>query len=79
MFVLTISKCFACISGAPHSKVEINASHFQLLERFTVILYDKTSSLHRIDEAFLPEGEDYGETTTDSKQMSCIPGWNCAL
>ena len=32
-------------------KVGIDTEHFQALEHFTVILYDKTSSLHHIDEA----------------------------
>ena len=30
----------------------------------------------KLERSILPEGEDYGETTTNSKQMSCIPGWN---
>ena len=35
----------------PHTKVGIDTEHFQALEHFTLILYDKTSSLHYIDEA----------------------------
>ena len=29
----------------------VDAQHFQLLQHFTVILYDMTCGLHRIDEA----------------------------
>jgi len=31
--------------------VELNSHHFKLLERFTVVLYDKTSHLNSVDEA----------------------------
>ena len=35
----------------PHTKVGIDTEHFKALEHFTVILYDKTSSIHHIYEA----------------------------
>ncbi|KAK3881908.1 hypothetical protein Pcinc_006173 [Petrolisthes cinctipes] len=35
----------------PYTEVAVGGQHFQLLERFTVILYDKTSALEHVDEA----------------------------
>ena len=35
----------------PHTKVDVDAEYFQLLEHFTIVMYDKTSSLERVDEA----------------------------
>ena len=33
------------------TEVDADAQHFQLLEHFTVVLYDKTSDLQDVDEA----------------------------
>ena len=35
----------------PLSTIDIDSSHFKLLEHFTVILYDKTSELPCVNEA----------------------------
>ncbi|KAK3880452.1 hypothetical protein Pcinc_015054 [Petrolisthes cinctipes] len=34
----------------PYTEIAVGTQHFQLLERFTVILYDKTSALEHVDE-----------------------------
>ena len=46
-----VTSAFVFMGLHPHTKVGIDTEHFQVLEHFTVILYDKTSSLHHIDEA----------------------------
>ena len=35
----------------PYAELSLDVEQFQLLERFTVILYDKTSYLEHVDEA----------------------------
>ena len=42
---------FTYMALHPYTEVEVGAQHFQLLERFTVILNDKTSDLQHVDEA----------------------------
>ena len=49
-----LSRCDTCLyfmALHPHTKVDVDAEHFQLLEHFTIVMYDKTSSLERVDEA----------------------------
>ena len=35
----------------PHTAVTVDCQQFQLLERFTVIIYDKTNSLQSVNAA----------------------------
>ncbi len=35
----------------PYTEIDVDAEHFQLLERLTIVMYDKTSSLECVDEA----------------------------
>ena len=46
-----VTSAFVFMALHPHMKMGIDTEHFQALEHITVILYDKTSSLHHIDEA----------------------------
>ena len=46
-----VTRAFTFMALNPHTKVDVDAEHFQLLEHFTIVMYDKTSSLERVDEA----------------------------
>ena len=46
-----VTHAFTTMALLPYTKVDVDARHFQLLERFTVILYDKTSNLQHVNEA----------------------------
>jgi hypothetical protein len=46
-----VTEAFLHMTKHPHSPVTEESQHFQLLERFSVILYDKTSDLESIDES----------------------------
>ena len=46
-----VTQAFLHVARFPHSTLTMEAENFQLLERFTVILYDRTSSLKSINEA----------------------------
>ena len=46
-----VTKAFLYMVSNPHLPITVEAQHFQLLEHFTVILYDKTSDLEFVDEA----------------------------
>ena len=46
-----VTRAFTYMALNPYTKVDADVPHFQLLEHFTVILYDKTSDLEHVDEA----------------------------
>ena len=46
-----VTKAFLYMVSNPHLPITVEAQHFQRLEHFTVILYDKTSDLEFVDEA----------------------------
>jgi len=46
-----VTDAFRFIAENPFVAMELNSHHFKLLERFTVVLYDKTSQLSSVDEA----------------------------
>ena len=46
-----VIEAFRVIAENPFVAMELNSHHFKLLERFTVVLYDKTSQLSSVDEA----------------------------
>ncbi len=46
-----VTEAFLYMAGHPHIPITVEAQNFQLLERFSVILYDKTSSLESVNEA----------------------------
>ena len=46
-----VTQAFNYIAANPHTPVTIDAEHFRLLERYTVVLYDKTSDLQSVNEA----------------------------
>ena len=64
----------------------MNAQHFQLLECFTVILYDKTSNLESVNEVwrelFCQKNKTMEHIHTNSGfpaaalKVSGLPGWN---
>ena len=35
----------------PYAKLKVDSEHFQLIEHFTIIVYDKTSDLQHVNEA----------------------------
>ena len=35
----------------PYAELKVDSEHFQLLEHFTIIVYDKTSDLQHVNEA----------------------------
>ena len=39
------------MASHPHIEITVESQHFQLLERFTVILYDKASNHEFVNEA----------------------------
>ena len=46
-----MTPAFTFMALHPFTEVDADAQHFQLLEHFTVVLYDKTSDLQDVDEA----------------------------
>ena len=42
---------FKFITENPFTAIEVGSEHFKSLERFTVVLYDKTSQLSSVNEA----------------------------
>ncbi|KAJ8349811.1 hypothetical protein SKAU_G00249410 [Synaphobranchus kaupii] len=46
-----VTQAFNYMAANPHTPVIIDAQHFKLLERYTVVLYDKTSDLEFVNEA----------------------------
>ena len=46
-----VTGAFLYVASHPHIPITTHCEHFKLLERFCVILYDKTSSLQSVDEA----------------------------
>ena len=47
----TASETFLYIANNPFEVVDFESTHFKVLEHFTIILYDKTSSLVSVNEA----------------------------
>ena len=45
-----VTQAFNYIAANPHTPVTTDAQHFQCLERYTVVLYDKTSDLESVNE-----------------------------
>ena len=46
-----VTDAFTYMALHPYTEVHVEAPHFQLLERFTVLMYDKTSDLEHVDQA----------------------------
>ena len=46
-----VTRAFTYMALHPYAEIDVGTENFQLLERFTVILYDKTSDLQHVDEA----------------------------
>ncbi len=46
-----VTYAFTHMALHPYTDVEVHSQDFQLLERFTVVLYDKASDLEHVDEA----------------------------
>ncbi len=48
-----MNQAFIHMLENPHTAVDVASPFFHLLERFTVLLYDKTSALESVDKARL--------------------------
>ena len=46
-----ITQTFTYMALHPYAELNVDNAHFQLLEHFTVIVYDKTSDLQHVNEA----------------------------
>lgn len=46
-----VTEAFKYVAENPFTALDANSHHFRLLERYTVVLYDKTSQLSSVDEA----------------------------
>ena len=46
-----VTQAFNYIAANPHTPVTIDAQHFQCLEHYTVVLYDKTNDLESVNDA----------------------------
>ena len=46
-----VTQTFNFLAANPFQHLECNSGHFQKIERLTVVLYDKTSSLSLVNEA----------------------------
>ena len=40
-----VTQAFVYMALHPYTDIEVNVQHFQQLERFTILLYDKSSNL----------------------------------
>ena len=47
-----VTSAFTSMALHPFAEVDANAQHFQLLERFAIVLYNKTSDLQRPQRRF---------------------------
>ena len=70
-----VTDAFTHMALNPYTEVAVGVQHFQLLECFTVILYDKASDLEHVNEgkkgAVLPEGQDNGGTPPPPPNPGC--------
>ncbi|KAG0730168.1 hypothetical protein GWK47_028830 [Chionoecetes opilio] len=70
-----VTEAFNNLMNHPYMTVTVNCKEFQLLERFTVIIYNKKSNLDSVNEArrelFLPEKQDNGRTFPQRKKPFC--------
>ena len=48
---LEVTQAFLYMASHPHIQITVESQHFQLLERFTVILHDKASNHKFVNEA----------------------------
>ena len=46
-----VTRAFLYMANHPHTPLTIECEHFRLLERFCVVIYDKTSNLESVNEA----------------------------
>ena len=46
-----ITQAFTYMALHPYAELKVDSEHFQLLEHFTIIVYDKTSDLQHVNEA----------------------------
>ena len=46
-----VTDAFSYLVTHPHSPLTLNSPQYQLLERYTVVIYDKSSSLEHVNEA----------------------------
>ena len=70
----------------PFADINIHTSHFQVLEQFTVFLFDKTSDVEQVNEArkvlFFQNEKNDGKTTPDpgcpvaTHQANGLSSWN---
>ena len=83
-----VTSAFTSMALHPFTEVDVNAQHFQLLERFTIVLYSKTSDLQHVNDArkeiFCQKGKacngrtsPYPKCTIAALEESCISGIWC--
>ena len=79
-----VTQAFLYMVRHPHAPLTVEAQHFQILERFSVILYDKTSSQESVNEArrelFCQKKNNGNHSTIDNRALlSMIPPTQDAL
>ena len=81
-----VTSAFTFMVFHPCTEMDVDVRHFQLLECFTFILYNKISDLQHIHKArkepFCQKGKTIERLspnpgcTTAALKMSCLSGWN---
>ncbi|KAG0719821.1 hypothetical protein GWK47_049697 [Chionoecetes opilio] len=68
-----VTEAFNNLMNHPYMTVTVNCKEFQLLERFTVIIYNKKSNLDSVNEArrelFPQKKQDNGEHSPNAKTL----------
>ncbi|KAG0725649.1 hypothetical protein GWK47_004612 [Chionoecetes opilio] len=81
-----VTEAFNNFMNHPYMTVTVNCKQFQLLERFTVIIYNKTSNLDSVNEArrelFSQKKQANGKDSPNARSPSAahtarsLPSWN---
>ncbi|KAG0728833.1 hypothetical protein GWK47_031652 [Chionoecetes opilio] len=81
-----VTEAFNNLMNHPYMTMTVNCKEFQLLERFTVIIYNKKSNLDSVNEArrelFSQKKQDNGEHSPNARSPSAahtarsLPSWN---
>ena len=78
-----VTEAFVYMATHAYTALTEDSQHFQLIEHFTVVLYDKTSDLQSVNEArrelFCQKNKTMENIppTQDALLQNCsLPGWN---
>jgi len=65
-----VTSAFRILTSLPFTPVNINSEYFSILERYTVVMYDKTSSDKKVNEARKNKKKVFVKTDVPLRYMS---------